>query len=102
MNSAGMPTAPVGKKSGGNSNASSGVHQREAQGAGKTMFKASTITEFLFCNEDGFLPSTPDNKHIDEIYNDYIKVLSSMYDRLRGRYNNFAQKCLQEEDKRNL
>ena len=37
---------------------------------------------------------------VDKIYNGYMEALSGSYDKLKGRFNTFAAKCLSEKQKR--
>ena len=37
---------------------------------------------------------------VDKIYNGYMEALIGSYDKLKGRFNTFAAKCLSEKQKR--
>lgn len=37
---------------------------------------------------------------VDSIYNGYMLALAGAYDKLKGRFNNLAAKCLSEKQKR--
>ena len=58
------------------------------------------MAEYLFCNEAGELADDFEAGEIDQIYNGYMQSLISSYDKLKGRFNTFAAKCLSERQKR--
>ena len=43
--------------------------------------------DFFFADETGQLPESLNFKEVDLIYNDYIRVMSSMYQKLKQTYN---------------
>ena len=45
------------------------------------------------------MPETLNFKEVDLIYNDYIRVMSSMYQKLKQTYNQFVNKLLTEEQR---
>ena len=55
--------------------------------------------DFFFADETGQLPETLNFKEVDLIYNDYIRVMSSMYQKLKQTYNQFVNKLLTEEQR---
>lgn len=54
----------------------------------------------MFSNEKGEIAEDIDNEEIDEIYNGYMQTLICSYEKLKGKFNNFAAKCLSERQKR--
>lgn len=41
-----------------------------------------------------------DHTEVDMIYNGYMQTLIQSYEKLKGKYNSFATKCLSERQKR--
>jgi hypothetical protein len=41
-----------------------------------------------------------DADEVEKIYSGYMEALVSAYDKLKGRFNTFAAKCLSEKQKR--
>lgn len=41
-----------------------------------------------------------DADEVDKIYGGYMEALVGSYDKLKGRFNTFAAKCLSEKQKR--
>ena len=41
-----------------------------------------------------------DVNEVDQIYNGYMHALIGAYDKLKGRFNSLASKCLSEKQKR--
>ena len=62
-------------------------------------FQAQTVGDFFFADETGQLPEVLNFKEVDLIYNDYIRVMTCMYQKLKHTYNQFVQKLLTEEQK---
>jgi len=50
-------------------------------------FKPRNIGEFFFADEGGEMPKELDYKEVDLIYNDYIRIMSCMHEKIRGMYN---------------
>ena len=50
-------------------------------------FKPKTAGEFFFSDPQGFMHTLLSSSDIDNIYNDYIKILVCMYDKLKEKYN---------------
>ena len=50
-------------------------------------FVPQTVAEFFFADEQGNLPMFLDMQEVDILYNDYIRVMSCMHERLRAVYN---------------
>jgi hypothetical protein len=60
-------------------------------------FVPQTIAEFIFADEDGHMPEQLDLQEVDQIYNDYIRVMTCMHERLRSVYNTFVTKFFDEK-----
>ena len=60
-------------------------------------FMPTTVAEFFFADDRGELPSQLDLQEVDLLYNDYIRVMSCMHERLRAVYNQYATKFLDEK-----
>ena len=58
-----------------------------------------SIAHYFFSDEKGNLPSSLDLREVDMIYNDYIRVLTIMYEKLKNTYNTFVNRFLTEEQK---
>lgn len=58
--------------------------------------KPTNIAEYLFSNDRGEIGDDVDNAEVDMIYNGYMQTLVSSYEKLKGKYNSFAAKCLSE------
>ena len=58
------------------------------------------MAHFFFADEDGQLPRTIDLREVDLIYNDYIRVMTIMYEKLKNNYNIFVERFLTEEERR--
>lgn len=63
-------------------------------------WKPSNIAEYLFSNDKGDIADDIDGKEIDQIYNGYMSTLITSYEKLKGKFNVFAQKCLSDRQKR--
>ena len=59
--------------------------------------QVETVAHFFFADEDGNLPQSVDVREVDLIYNDYVRVLTVMYEKLRTTYNDFVNRFLTEE-----
>jgi len=53
----------------------------------KAPFIPSTVGEFFFADDEGELPRYLDLQEVDLLYNDYIRVMTCMHERLRSVYN---------------
>lgn len=51
----------------------------------------------MFTNDRGELEEDIDPHEVDQIYNGYMQALVASYDKLKGRFNTFAAKCLSEK-----
>lgn len=49
-----------------------------------------TVAEFFFADETGNLPLFLEMQEVDILYNDYIRVMSCMHERLRAVYNQYV------------
>ncbi len=63
-------------------------------------WKPSNIAEYLFSNDRGELADDINASEIDQIYNGYMQSLVSSYEKMKGKFNTFAAKCLSEKQKR--
>jgi|TARA_B110000285_G_C14988127_1_gene544891 hypothetical protein len=57
------------------------------------------VAHFFFADEDGTLPSSLDLREVDLIYNDYIRVMTIMYEKLKNTYNTFVNRFLCDDQK---
>jgi hypothetical protein len=57
----------------------------------------TTVAEFFFADDKGELPTQLDLQEVDLMYNDYIRVMSCMHERLRSVYNQYATRFLDEK-----
>ena len=64
--------------------------------------KFSNVTEFLFADEFGKLPESPDLDLIDQIFNAYKDVMVEMSTKMKLRYNTFLVKFLTQEQRDEL
>ena len=55
--------------------------------------------DFFFADETGALPETLDWKEVDLIYNDYIRVMTCMHQKLKHTFNQFVTKLLTEDQR---
>lgn len=62
-------------------------------------FKCDTVAHFFFADDQGILPSSLELRQVDLIYNDYIRVMTIMYEKLKNTYNTFVNRFLSEEQK---
>jgi hypothetical protein len=61
--------------------------------------KNETVAHFFFGDENGVLPASLELRQVDLIYNDYIRVMTIMYEKLKNTYNTFVNRFLSEEQK---
>lgn len=54
---------------------------------GQWQFRPNNIAEFFFADDQGEMPRELDMKEVDLLYNDYVRVMSSMHEKLRAHYN---------------
>ncbi|CDW80262.1 serine [Stylonychia lemnae] len=74
---------------------------KEKQDQGKVEeWRPQNIAEYLFSNEKGEIADDIDAEEIDQIYSGYMQALMTSYEKLKGKFNNFAAKCLSERQKR--
>ena len=82
---------------------SSGKESREEGRLGQGLpFKCSNAAEFFFCSNEGQLPREPSLKAIDQIYQEYTRVLTQMYELARTRYNYYLTTFLTEDQRSKL
>ena len=55
--------------------------------------------DYFFADDTGTLPEVLNFKEVDLIYNDYIRVMTCMYQKLKHTYNQFVLKLLTEEQR---
>lgn len=60
------------------------------------IFRPESIAHFFFADESGVLPASLDLREVDLIYNDYIRVMTIMYEKLKNTYNTFVNRFLSE------
>ena len=58
-----------------------------------------SLADFFFADENGHLPMPLDLREVDLIYNDYIRVMTIMYEKLKGTFNTFVGRFLSEEER---
>ena len=58
------------------------------------------MAHFFFSDDLGQLPMTLDLREVDLIYNDYIRVMTIMFEKLKSNYNTFVNRFLNEEEKK--
>ena len=59
-----------------------------------------SVAHFFFADDNGNLPSSLDLREVDMIFNDYIRVLTIMYEKLKNTYNTFVSRFLTEDQKK--
>lgn len=74
--------------------------QNSTAGQKEEEWRPSNIAEYLFSNERGEIADDIDSQEIDMIYNGYMQALIGSYEKLKGKFNAFASKCLSERQKR--
>lgn len=62
-----------------------------------TPFIPTTVAEFFFADENGDLPKYLDLQEVDLLYNDYIRVMTCMHERLRSVYNTYVGRFFDEK-----
>jgi hypothetical protein len=55
------------------------------------------VADFIFADEEGQLPQLLDLQEVDQIYNDYIRVMTCMHERLRSVYNTYVSRYFDEK-----
>ena len=60
------------------------------------------MADFFFADETGQLPETLNFNEVDLIYNDYIRVMTCMHEKLKYTYNQFCIKFLTETQREAL
>ena len=58
------------------------------------------MAEYLFSNDRGEIADDIDCQEVEQIYSGYMQALVNSYEKLRGKFNVFAAKCLSEKQKR--
>ncbi len=56
--------------------------------------------EFFFADENGDLPTELNFKEIDVIYNDYVRILSCMHEKIRTWHNTVCQRCIDDKQRK--
>lgn len=67
---------------------------------GQWQFKPNNVAEFFFADETGEMPKELDMKEVDLLYNDYIRVMTCMHEKLRNQYNTYVTKFLKENQRK--
>lgn len=62
-----------------------------------TPFVPTTVAEFFFADEKGDLPRYLDLQEVDLLYNDYIRVMTCMHERLRTIYNTYISRFFDDK-----
>jgi len=60
-------------------------------------FIPQTVAEFFFADDEGELPRHLDLQEVDLLYNDYIRVMTCMHERLRAVFNTYVLRFLDEK-----
>jgi len=63
-------------------------------------FKPNNVAEFFFADEGGEMPKELNMKEVDLLYNDYIRVMTCMHERLRNQYNTYVTKFMDENQRK--
>lgn len=63
-------------------------------------FKPNNVAEFFFADDSGDMPKELNMKEVDLLYNDYIRVMTCMHERLRNIYNTYVTKFLDENQRK--
>lgn len=63
-------------------------------------FIPQTVAEFFFADDEGELPRHLDLQEVDLLYNDYIRVMTCMHERLRAVFNTFVLRFLDEKTRK--
>ena len=61
--------------------------------------ETKTVADFFFSDENGNLPQMIDLREVDLIYNDYVRVLTIMYEKLKTTHNTFINRFLTEQER---
>ena len=67
---------------------------------GVVTFKPGNVAEFFFADDQGEMPKELNMKEVDLLYNDYIRVMTCMHERLRNIYNTYVTKFLDENTRK--
>ena len=67
--------------------------------SGKNLSRDKSVAHFFFADEQGQLPMTLDLREVDLIYNDYIRVLTIMFEKLKANYNTFVNRFLNDQER---
>lgn len=59
-----------------------------------------SVAHFFFADENGTLPMQLDLREVDLIYNDYIRVMTIMFEKLKNTYNIFVNRFLSEDQRK--
>lgn len=62
--------------------------------------KSESIAHFFFADEYGELPDQLELREVDLIYNDYIRVMTIMYEKLKNTHNTFVNRFLSDKEKK--
>ncbi len=57
-------------------------------------FRPQNVAEFFFSDEGGEMPRDLDYQEVDLIYNEYVRIMTCMHEKLRAIYNQLVQKCV--------
>jgi uncharacterized protein YpmS len=57
------------------------------------------LAEFFFADVSGEMPKELDLKEVDIIYNDYIRVMTCMHEKLRALYNSYVTKFVDDKQR---
>ncbi len=57
------------------------------------------MAEFFFADVSGEMPKELDLKEVDIIYNDYIRVMTCMHEKLRALYNSYVTKFVDDKQR---
>ena len=60
-------------------------------------WQPKNAAEYLFSNDKGEMVNDLDASEVDKLYGGYMDALVGSYDKLKGRFNTFAAKCLSEK-----
>ena len=63
------------------------------------ILKPNNIAEFFFADDYGRLPQALDMKEVDLIYNNYMKVMSCMHEKLRKMFNSYVELYLDDSQR---
>jgi hypothetical protein len=58
------------------------------------------VAEFFFADDTGELPKQLDMKEVDLLYNDYMRVMSCMHEKLRTLFNTYVTKFLNDSQRK--